>query len=83
MENQSIELTEEEKTALTVQSEFEALESTGKTTFNFTEIEPIAPTIYNLIFDSHEVGSENGIETETYSLIEIKDDIENFKFTKK
>ena len=82
-----LELTDEQKLGLAIESELEALFNTGKKNFTIEEIEPLAPKTYDLLYDvCEEEDSENGIETGKFKLIEDTngdDDNIIFKITKK
>lgn len=83
MENEQLELSKEEQESIYVQSEMEALFGLGKEVFNHVEISEVAPTIYDILMEEYQVGEANGIVTDTFSLIELKDEPETFKITKK
>ena len=66
-----LELTDEQKLGLEIETELEALFKTGKTEFTIDEIEPLAPKTYDLLYDvCEEEDSENGVETSKFKLLE-------------
>ena len=52
----------------------------GKFELTISEIKNNAPTIYKAIFDVYEKGEQNGVQTNTYSLIEFEE--QKYKLTK-
>jgi hypothetical protein len=85
--DKDLELTEEQKLGLEIESELEALFNSGKKEFTIEEIEPLAPKTYDLLYDvCEEEDAENGIETSKFKLIEdTNSEGENitFKISKK
>jgi hypothetical protein len=52
----------------------------GKFELTISEIKNNAPTTYKAIFDVYEKGEQNGVQTNTYSLIEFEE--QKYKLTK-
>lgn len=69
--DKNLELTEEQKLGLAIETELEALFNSGKGEFTIDEIEPLAPKTYDVLYDvCEEQDTENGIETSKFKLIE-------------
>jgi hypothetical protein len=81
------DLTAEQKLGLEIEAELNALFSSGKTDFSIEEIEELAPKTYDVLYDvCEEDDEENGIETSSFKLIEIRDEEKEestFKISKK
>lgn len=58
-----------------IDEELKALLDSGKTKLTLEEVKSGAPTAYGVIFDSYTPGSENGIETSVYKLIETEKEV--------
>lgn len=56
------------------------LGKSGKVEFTIDEIKKSAPTTYKAIFDVYERNEQNGVQTNTYSLIEFEE--QKYKLTK-
>jgi hypothetical protein len=56
------------------------LGKSGKNEYTIAEIKSAAPTTYKAIFDVYEKGEQNGVQTNTYSLIEFEE--QKYKLTK-
>lgn len=53
-----------------IDAELEKLFKEGKTTLTMAELKTLAPATEALIFDTYQAGTENGVETSYYKLIE-------------
>ena len=84
---QNLELTDEQKLGLEIETELENLYKTGKTEFTIDEIEPLAPKTYDILYDvCEEEDAENGVETSRFKLIEStseESEETTFKISKK
>lgn len=58
---------------LKIDEELKKVFETGKTELTLDEIKSLAPTAYNLIFDTYDASGDNGVETSHYSLIETSE----------
>jgi hypothetical protein len=81
------DLTTEQKLGLEIETELNTLFSSGKTDFTIEEIEEQAPKTYDVLYDvCEEEDEENGIETSSFRLIEIRNEEKEestFKLSKK
>lgn len=82
-----LELTDEQKLGLEIETELEALYNSGKKVFTIDELETLAPKTYDLLYEvCEEEDSENGVETSKYKLIEDsqeESETVTFKISKK
>lgn len=69
---QVLNLTEEQKYALTIENELKSLYESGVKEYTIESVKTNAKNIYNILFDSYEDGEENGVATSRYKLIETK-----------
>ena len=63
-----------------INTELIELGKSGKNEYTIAEIKSSAPTTYKAIFDVYEKGEQNGVQTNTYSLIEFEE--QKYKLTK-
>lgn len=81
------DLTAEQKLGLEIEAELSTLFSSGKNEYSIEEIEQLAPKTYDTLYDvCEEDDEENGIETSSFKLIEIRDtekEESTFKISKK
>jgi hypothetical protein len=76
------ELTAEQKTALAIENELEAMHKSGRKEWDIDSINSAAPKAYAELFEAYdEDDKENGVETSRYRLVETDDKI--FTITKK
>ena len=68
--------------AIAVDKELNSLFSAGVTTVSLSELRSRARNTYNLLWDSYEQDSENGIATSNFELIETNTNTEEFNLTK-
>jgi hypothetical protein len=73
MESHSEEIARNSKGAQ-VEAEIAALYEDKVTTIDIEKLKSVAPTCYNILFDTYDPEEENGLQTTNYSLIEGKDD---------
>ena len=76
------ELTAEQKKALAIENELEAMHKSGRKEWDIDSINSAAPKAYAELFEAYdEDDKENGVETSRYRLVETDDKI--FTITKK
>ena len=63
-----------------INAELIELGKSGKNEYTIAEIKSSSPTTYKAIFDVYEKGEQNGVQTNTYSLIEFEE--QKYKLTK-
>jgi cobalamin biosynthesis protein CobT len=66
---------------LAIDTELDQMQATGKSIFGITEIRSLAPSTYEVLFNSYQKDQENGIVTSKYELIEVSANSEQFKLT--
>jgi hypothetical protein len=71
------------ETGVKVDAELNHLFKAGKTEISFEELKSYCPATYDIIFESYENDSTNGVGTSNFELIETETGSEKFKLTKK
>jgi hypothetical protein len=81
------DLTAEQKLGLEIEAELNTLFSSGKNEYSIEEIEELAPKTYDVLYEvCEEEDEENGIETSSFKIVEIRDEEKEestFKISKK
>jgi hypothetical protein len=73
---------ENSETAIAIDKELDSLHRSGVTQIGLSELKNRARATFNLIWDSYESNSENGIVTSNYELIETQANSEEFTLNK-
>jgi len=73
---------ENSETAIAIDKELDSLHRSGVTQIGLSEIKNRARTTFNLIWDSYDANSDNGIVTSNYQLIETEPNSETFELSK-
>lgn len=73
---------ENSETAIAIDKELNSLYKSGVTQIGLSELKNRARATFNLIWDSYESNSENGIVTSNYELIETQPNSEEFTLNK-
>ena len=73
---------ENSETAIAIDKELDSLHKSGVTQIGLSELKNRARTTFNLIWDSYDANSDNGIVTSNYQLIETEPNSETFELSK-